>query len=442
MAAIDTTGKKFGPIWLAPGIGIGNMWTLLYAAFFTVGLLTFVGVGTPYVLSAVLKIPPEQQGVVSGNLVFWTEIVAILMFGPVGVIADRIGRKAVFAAGFALMGLGYALYPHAGSIAELTIYRVIYALGIVSATGALATVVTDYPQEATRGKAVAIVGIMNGAGVAVLNIILGGTPKRFADAGFDDVTAGEYTHFIVAGLCLIAAVVVAVGLKGGTPAKQEDRPPALEIVKSAVRAAAANPRIALSYSAAFIARGDLVILGTFLTLWATQAGVEAGMTLPDASKAGTRIFVIAQAAALVWVGVVVFLLDKFNRVTALACCMALAAVGYLGMGFVSNPLERIDLPLIVLLGVGQISAFLGSQALIGQEAPVLERGAVIGGFNTSGAVGILFCSVVGGQLFDAVSPNATFIMIGALNALVLLFAVIVRLKSPGRMPVPGESALH
>jgi len=442
MAAADTTGKKFGPIWLTPGVGIGNMWTLLYAAFFTIGLLTFVGIGTPYVINAVLKIPPEQQGVVSGNLVFWTEITSILMFGPVGVLADRFGRKALFAVGFVLMGVGYALYPHASTIGELTIFRIIYALGIATATGVLATVVTDYPQEATRGKAVAIVGLMNGLGVAILNIVLGGVPKRFSEAGFDDVTAGEYTHFIVAALCFAAALVVAIGLKGGTPAKQEDRPPPLEIVRAAFRAAA-NPRIALSYTAAFIARGDLVILGTFLTLWATQAGVEAGMDLPEASKAGTRIFVIAQAAALVWVGVVVFLLDRFNRVTALACCMALAAAGYLGMGFVDNPLERIDLPLIVLLGIGQISAFLGSQALIGQEAPVRERGAVIGGFNTSGAVGILFCSVIGGHLFDTVSPNATFIMIGALNALVFVFAMIVRLKSPGRMPAAGESApLH
>jgi MFS family permease len=439
MAAIDPAGKRFGPVWLAPGISHGNMYTLLYAAFFTIGLLTFVGIGTPYVLNAVLNIPADQQGNVSGNLVFWTEITSILLFGPVGVLADRYGRKALFAIGFTLMGIGYALYPHASSITELTLFRVIYAVGIATSTGVLATVVTDYPQEATRGKAVALVGLMNGLGVAILNIVLGGMPKRFSNAGIDDLTAGEYTHFIVAGLCFIAAIVVAIGLKGGTPAKHETPPPILEIAKSALRAAT-NPRIALSYSAAFIARGDLVILGTFLTLWATQAGVAQGLDLPEASRKGTQIFVIAQSAALVWIGVVVFLLDRANRVTALAVCMFLAAAGYLGMGFVDNPLERIDLPLILLLGIGQISAFLGSQALIGQEAPIQERGAVIGGFNIAGAVGILFCSKVGGYLYDEVGPQGPFILIGALNAVVFIFALIVRWKSPGRMPGDGPVA--
>jgi MFS family permease len=444
MTAIDTSAQKFGPIWLAPGVSRANMGTLLYAAFFTIGLLTFVGVGTPYVLTAVLKIPPEEQGAVSGNLVFWTEIASILLFGPIGVLVDKFGRRALYVVGFALMGLGYALYPLAGSVTELTIFRMIYALGIATTTGVLATVVTDYPQEGTRGKGVAIVGFMNGLGVAVLNIILGGLPQRFSTAGFDDVTAGEYTHFVVAGLCFVSAVVCGLGLKGGLPAKHEAHPSAAMIARAALRAAITNPRIALAYSAAFIARGDLVILGTFLTLWGTQAGVAGGMDLPEASRAGTLIFVTAQSAALLWTGVVIFLLDRFNRVTALAWCMALAAIGYLGMAFVDNPLERIDLPLIILLGIGQISAFFGSQALVGQEAPVQHRGAVLGGFNTSGAVGILFCSTIGGQLYDNVGPHGPFVLVGVLNLVVFALCLIVRAKSPGRMPGqgPAPAAFH
>ncbi len=443
MADKTSAGLKFGPINLAPGISKANMWTLMYASFFTIGLLTFVGVGTPYVLNAVLNIPVEEQGAVSGTLVFWSEIVAILMFGPVGVMADRFGRKPLYVIGFILMGAGYALYPLATSVGELIIFRIIYALGVATCTGVLATVVTDYPQEASRGKAVAITGFMNGAGVAILNIVLGALPSRFANGGMDVATAGEYTHFIVAGLCLLAAIVVGIGLKGGRSPQHDERQPARVIVREALKAAT-NPRIALAYGAAFIARGDLVILGTFLTLWGTQAGVESGMDLPDATKAGTRIFVLAQSAALLWVVAVVFLLDRFNRVTALACCMGLATIGYLAMGFVTNPLDQIDYPLIVLLGIGQISAFLGSQALVGQEAPVLQRGAVIGGFNTSGAIGILFCSVVGGYLFDAWSPAGPFILVGAINMVVFIFAIIVRIKSPGRMPGEGGGsiALH
>ncbi len=436
---IDRSCVKWGPVWLAPGISKSNMWTLVYAAFFTIGLLTFVGVGTPYVLSAILKIPPEQQGAVSGNLVFWTEIAALALFGPVGILVDRYGRKPLYAFGFVLMGLGYGLYPTAGDIFELTIYRVIYAAGIATVTGVLATVVTDYPQEATRGRMVAIVGFMNGTGIAVLNAILGGVPKRLVDRGFDEVTAGQYAHWIVTALCLVSAVVVAIGLKGGLPQQSHEKPPVLKIARDALKAAM-NPRIALAYSAAFIARGDLVILGTFLTLWGKNAGLDAGLDIAEASRRGTLVFVFAQSASLLWIGAAIFLLDRFNRVKALAACMALAAVGYLSMGFVTNPIDPLDLPLIFLLGIGQISAFLGSQSLVGQEAPIGERGAILGGFNMSGAIGILFCSVVGGQMFDSISPKAPFVLVGALNLIVFVLCLIVMKYAPGRDPDRASTA--
>lgn len=435
---IDKTCHKFGPVWLSPGVTKGNTWSLLYGAFFTIGLLTFVGIGTPYVLTEILKAPTDTQGAISGNLVFWTEVVTLLLFGPVGLAADRIGRKSVYVVGFLTMGLGYALYPLAGSVFELTIYRIIYAIGVATSTGMLATIVTDYPQEASRGKLVAIVGAMNGLGVVFVNRVLGALPEQFVADGVDGVTAGEWVHWIVAAMCAVSALVLWFGLKEGLPVVQEDKPKVWDMTKSAARQAVKNPRIALSYSAAFIARGDLVIIGTFLTLWGTTAGVNKGLSTAEATTNSTLAFVLAQSAALVWTMVIVFFIDRFNRTGFLAFCMALAAAGYLGMGFVTDPTSPDAVPFIILLGIGQISAFFGSQALVGQEAPIAERGAVVGGFNIMGAFGILFCSVLGGYLFDAVSPASTFVMVGALNTVVLAMAVIVRLTAPGRMP--GDSS--
>ncbi len=434
---IDKSCHKFGPVWLSQGVTKGNTWSLLYGAFFTIGLLTFVGIGTPYVLTEILQAPTDTQGAISGNLVFWTEVVTLLLFGPVGLAADRIGRKSVYIFGFLTMGLGYALYPLAGSVFELTIYRIIYAIGVATSTGMLATIVTDYPQEASRGKLVAIVGAMNGLGVVFVNRVLGALPERFVDSGVDGVTAGEWVHWIVAGMCAVSALVLWVGLKDGLPAAQENERKLWDMTKSAAQQAIENPRIALSYSAAFIARGDLVILGTFLTLWGTTAGVDRGLSTAEATRNSTLAFVLAQSAALVWTLVIVFFIDRFNRAGFLAFCMALATAGYLCMGFVIDPTTSEAVPFVILLGVGQISAFFGSQALVGQEAPIAERGAVVGGFNIMGAIGILFCSVVGGYLFDTVSPSATFVMVGAINALVFVMAVTVRLLAPGRMP--GDS---
>lgn len=431
---VDTSCKKFGPVWLAPGIGTGNAWTLMYAAFFTIGLLTFVGIGTPYVLTEILRVPIGEQGQVTGTLVFWTEIVTLLLFGPVGIAADRIGRKSVYLFGFLTMGIGYALYPIASSLTELTIYRIIYAIGVATTTGMLATVVTDYPQEASRGKLVGIVGAMNGLGVVFVNRLFGTLPDQFVGNGMTGAEAGELVHWLVAGLCGLSTIVLWIGLKDGTPSQEDDKPPIKDLAISAFKQGAKNPRIALSYGAAFIARGDLVILGTFLTLWGTTAGVNQGLSTSEATRNSTLAFVLAQSAALVWTVVIVFFIDRFNRAGFLAFCMALAAAGYLGMGLVDDPTTPDARPFVILLGIGQISAFFGSQALVGQEAPLAERGAVIGGFNIMGAIGILFCSVVGGWLFDRVAPSATFVMVGAINTVVFLCALLVRWKAPGRMP--------
>jgi hypothetical protein len=47
-------------------------------------------------------------------------------------------------------------------------------------------------------------------------------------------------------------------------------------------------------------------------------------------------------------------------------------------------------------------------------------------FSLFGAAGILFITKVGGQIFDAIGPAAPFVLIGAINGLLFLFALKVR----------------
>ncbi len=147
--------------------------------------------------------------------------------------------------------------------------------------------------------------------------------------------------------------------------------------------------------------------------------------------------VAASAAALLWLGVLGVFMDRINRVTGAVICMGLAAAGYSCMGFVDNPLEPAAIPYFLFLGVGQISAFFGATILISHEAPRLKRGAVIGMFNMCGAIGIFISSGIGGRLFDSIGPHAPFVLVGGMNAVVFLLAVIVRIVSPGYMPRKG-----
>lgn len=432
----SATGLKFWFVELAPGVLPRNFGTMLYSAFTTIGLLAFVSIGTPYVLNVYLKIPLAEQGRIAGDLAAWNEIAMLLVFAPCGVLADRIGRKQVFTFGFVFMAIAYALYPFVSSVGELTAYRMLYAVGVGAATAMLQTILADYPANNSRGKATALVGTLNGLGVVILSVGLGGLMKTFVGRGYSPEDAGYITHFIVAGMCLFSAVVVFAGLRKGTPVNKTDQLPIRELVGSGL-AAARNPRIALAYASAFIARGDLVVVGTFVNLWGTTAGIEAGLDPAEASAKGRMLFAITGIAGLFWLPLMGIMLDRVNRVTGTTICMAIAAAGFLLVNLVDHPLAPGAWIFFVFLGIGQISAFAGAATLIGQEAPVASRGAVVGMFNTFGAIGILFGTAVGGRLYDSIGPHAVFVMVGGLSLLVVVYALWVRRTAPGPQIVGG-----
>jgi MFS family permease len=223
---------KLGFLRLAPGISKSNAYAFFYAAFATIGLLTFVSTGTAQILNAI-GVPQDEQGTVTSNLVIVTEIVQILLFGAVGVIADRIGRREVAAFGIAVMGLGYALYPFATSVPELLVYRAIYAVGLGASTGMVGTLIADYSSDTARGKFVAVGGIFNGLGVIVVTVIFGArAAPMLVEAGYSPLAASQIAHGIVAAVCFISAVIFYFGLKPGTPGSHADRPPLAELIMS------------------------------------------------------------------------------------------------------------------------------------------------------------------------------------------------------------------
>jgi len=427
----ESVTHKIGPIVLAPGVRPRHGWSFMAAAFLSIGLMTFIAVGQTYILNEHLKIPESEQGAISGDLVFWTEIVTLLFFLPAGILIDRISRRSIYAAGFVLLGATYVLYPMAESVGDLFLYRFVYGLGVVAVAGALSTVLVDYPIERCRGKLVAMVGVLSGLGIVITNQGFGALPGVLTGAGFSGVEAGDITHYTVAALCLAAAVLVGLGLKAGVPVRRSERPSVRELFISGF-AQARNPRVALAYSAAFIARGDQSVNATFLILWGTLAGKAAGMESSEAVLNGTLIFVIAQISALLWAPVLGPILDRLDRATGLAICMVLAAIGNLSLLLLDDPLADIGILFFVLLGIGQISVFLAAQSLIGQEAPANKRGSVLGAFNISGAFGILLITSSGGRLFDAIDPRAPFVVVGAINVLLFFASLYVRLRTPIR----------
>lgn len=425
----DTSGTRLIGLWFIPGLTRANGWSFIVLSFTTVGLLTAITGVQTNVLSENFGIPARDQGQWISGLVLWTEFVLLGVFALVGIAADRIGRRQLYAVGLLFLGMSYVFHAFAGEVWELFGARVIYAIGIGASTGMLGTILADYPQEVSRGRVVAISGALTGLGVVLIKLMFGDGARVLVNSlGLPEDSALELGLFLVAAIAFISAIVAACGLQPGTPAKREERPPVKVLLTAGVREAVKNPRIAVAYAGAFVARSDLVILGSFLTLWGRLAVESAGITGSDAQAMSVRPFAAAQTAGLIWIVVLGFLLEKRDRLGALAISFGVATVGYLGMWFVDDLLSLSAIPFLCMLGAGQISAFWGATTLIGREAPKASRGTVVGAFNLSGVLGILMFVALGGVLYDKYGPAAPFIMVGCANLLVMAAAGMLALK--------------
>jgi MFS family permease len=167
---------RFGPVATEANISTTNMWGLMYAALVSIGVVTGMAAMTPYVLTVNLNIPENEQGAALGTLALWQELALILCYGPLGILADKYGRKVIYVAGFLTLALGYALFPYATNMTELSLARLVYAVGIGAITGMLATVIADYGAEKDRGKLGAMTGFLNGLGVVVVTLFIGKLP--------------------------------------------------------------------------------------------------------------------------------------------------------------------------------------------------------------------------------------------------------------------------
>ncbi len=425
----DPSGIRLWGLWFVPGLTRVHGWSFIVLSFTTVGLLTAITGVQATVLSENFGIPAREQGQWISALVLWTEFALLAVFGVVGVAADRIGRRQLFAVGLAFMGLSYVFHAYAGEMWQLFGTRVVYAIGIGAATGMLGTILADYPQEVSRGRVVAISGALTGLGVVLIKLMFGDGARLVVNSlGLPESSALTVGLFLIAVVAFVSAAVAAWGLQPGTPTEREERPPVKLLLTAGVREAIKNPRIAVAYAGAFVARSDLVILGSFLVLWGRFAVESAGITGAEAQAMSVRPFAAAQTAGLIWIVVLGFVLEKRDRLVALAVAFAVATIGYLGMWFVDDLLAPSSIPLLCMLGAGQISAFWGATTLIGREARKASRGTVVGAFNLSGVLGILVFVALGGVLYDRYGPAAPFLMVGCANLLVMVVAGLLALK--------------
>jgi MFS family permease len=411
-----------------------NTWLLSNLAL--VMLASYQPQMQPYLLTEFLHEPVERHGRISGMLNFWQEILIIVVVALVGPLSDKIGRKPLMAGGFFIMAGAFALLPHATTVGELLGYRLIFGVGVACVTVQVVTLLADYVANRSRGKAAGFQGVMNGIGAMIAVFLLMRLPAIFQRGGSSAVEAGFQTYYLVAGVSALIGIAMVFGLKGGRPrAAVESRQSFGELARAGF-GAARDLRIALAYGGAFLSRGNLTIVGTFLALWGANYGTETlGLARSEAMARAGMLMGIAQSVALLSAPLFGLMADRIDRVKALGIAMAFSAIGYGGTFFVDNPYGGLMIGLAIFIGLGEVGCIITSGVLIAQQSPEHNRGAVIGTFNMCGAIGILAANVVGGWLFDHWREPGPFVAFGLL-ALLMMVAAFTLARHERRRP-PG-----
>lgn len=414
---------------LQENITFGNLLAFFFATFAGLSLMSFVSIGQDILLNTFLKIPTEQQGSVAGNLQAVREVVVLLSIGIGGILADKVSRRFVFCTGFLFIATGFSLFPFATSVPQVIGFYAISGIGAAFITGMLTTLLADYIQPKSRGTINGIQGVLVGFGALFTVLFLKRLPKIFADSGMETADAARLTYFIIAGFGVLVAIILWFTLSKTKPAQPEEKQGFFALLQEGLKQGR-KPGIALAYASAFVSRADLLIVGTFLSLWITQSATAQGMSLTDAAAKSGVILAVGGLSQLILGPIIGYLCDlvgrKSHRVDALALASLAGGIAWCSFYFVETPLETTVLYLMILVGIAQISGVITSQVLVAQQAPPAIRGSIIGFFGLCGAFSQILLNWLGGKLYSNWSPQMAFVLVGALNFALVVLCIVMR----------------
>ena len=273
--------------------------------------------------------------------------------------------------------------------------------------------------------------ILNAFGVLGFAIVLGNLPSILESNGYEAIDAAKTTMLTAAIIGLISAFIFYKGLKGGVPEDSEEvaqsKPGTKELVSVGLKSIV-NPKIALAYGATFLARADVSINGLFISQWAITSGYAMGLSPSESIGKVVPVIVATNLISMIWAFLFGVIIDRIDRVHAMVIAMGMGFVSYGLVFFVDSPLNYSNLPIFILISCSAIGTVIATASLIGQEAPLRQRGTVIGFSSFFGAIGILVATAIGGRLFD-LSPMGPFLLIASINALLFIASIIISIKS-------------
>jgi len=338
---------------------------------------------------------------------------------PIGVISDRVGRKAVLTVGmllFALAAAGYAWSPNA---LWLFPARIVGGLAMVCTFFIGIAYVGDVVAPEERGLAFGLYTTSMGAGFTVGPLFGAAVAERYGIAG---------SYLAAAALALLGAVIAARGLQritnhGGSHQAVQRRLPwsgAADILRQpgVVAGSLGNLLMSMSFGGA---------VANFFPVY------TASLLVPQAvisSMFSVRAF--GSTLARMPTGAIA---SRYPSRLLMYATLALTMVVLILMTQVSST-ELLGL-LLVLEGVAFGSFLTSGQIFVAENCTPQTRGAAVGVYSTAGSLGSTASAIIFGAVADRFGVRLVFRLAGLLILAGLLVIVFLSRRSAAAA-VPRE----
>ena len=434
-----TKGTTCLGINLHEGVTRANFIMLSFIAFLCMTMNIIPTVLQPFFLQEVIGISRQHIGKINASLSVLVEITIVLLVGVIGILSDKIGRRGLLVAGFALTGLFLLCFGSSHIISDFIgvnqpllmvyVFRFFIGFSMLLVWPQMQSLFTDYTYIMGRGKAMAVMGFMFTAGSLFCFSFIARLPKII----------GLYNVFLLSMLIGIGASIISrAGLVELVDKREKEKVNWKEVFKILKE----SPCLKITFSAAFASRADVVILGMFTMIWAIKVAREFGRTPMAAMAEAGVIVAMAGAIGLLLYPLWGYLVEKIGKLKILALGLFFSGSGLTLMVFITDPFSIWMKLCVLIFALGVNGAGVGASTLTSNIAPRNIIGSVLGGYHTAAAIGIMFFVQAGGFLFDHLAHSMPFVLTGIADLLVVVFILITWKKAHAEEEIYNQKKFH
>lgn len=333
---------------------------------------------------------------------------------PMGLASDRLGRKPVIVAGLLVFALGSFVAALADSVLGVILGRALQGAGAISA--AVSAFIADSTRDSQRTKAMAMVGGSIGLTFA---LSLVAAPALYAAIGMSGL-------FGLTGVLALLAIPVTLFVVPAAPAPAHVQSATGQ--RTRFSAVVLEPDLLRLNLGIFALHTVQMAMFVVVPAWMVERG------LPLAQH--WQVYLVVVALSFLLMVPPLFASERRGKLRPVFLG-SVALLAGVAAAFAAEPAglwPMAGLLLLFFAGFNILEACLPS--LISRLAPPDAKGAALGIYNTTQALGLFAGGVLGGWVQSRWGGGAVF---GACAGLLLLWfsAALGQRRWPGRTPAAG-----